>query len=319
MSAVETVTIHDEATESCAEILVGFGFNCYRFRAGDAAHGTEVIWSEEGFESGTKRPSGSGIPILFPFPGRIKGTSLSWEGQHYPLPSADGLGNAIHGFVHTRPWRVTEREAERVTAQFQASIDDPDLLKHWPADFRITATYHVSGLGLSCRYFIENTDDVSLPCGLGTHPYFRLPSDPEDAAECVVTVPVTRLWELEDMNATGKQVSAENSGLSQGIEFGEMEFDNVFGGLVFEDKWCRASIDNPTGRNRLELSFDDAFRECVIYNPPHRQAVCLEPYTCVPDCFRLRTQGVDAGLRILEPGDALTAKVRMEVRETKDE
>jgi aldose 1-epimerase len=313
MSAVERVSIHDEATGSMAEILVGFGLNCYRFRAGESRDGIEVIWAEDAFETGTKRPSGSGIPILFPFPGRIRGNSLSWEGKQYSLPEGDGQGNAIHGFVHCRPWRIIEQQAERIVAQFNSSQDDAGLVHHWPAGFRITATYAISGMRLSCRYFVENSDDVPLPCGLGLHPYFRLPTDPEEAAECIVTVPVTQAWELMEMNATGRRVSAEETGLAAGLPFSKMNFDGVFGGLAFTDGWCRATIDDPARRSRLELSFDEAFRECVVYNPPHRQAVCLEPYTCVPDCFRLEAAGIDAGLRVLEPGDAFTATVRMEV------
>ncbi|MEZ6109737.1 MAG: hypothetical protein R3C99_01600 [Pirellulaceae bacterium] len=32
-----------------------------------------------------QRPSGSGIPLLFPFPGRWPGTSFTWQDKTYPL------------------------------------------------------------------------------------------------------------------------------------------------------------------------------------------------------------------------------------------
>ena len=33
-----------------------------------------------------------------------------------------------------------------------------------------------------------------------------------------------------------------------------------------------------------------------LINPPHREAICLEPYTCTTDAINLQQQGVNAGL-----------------------
>src|SRR5207249_952354 len=41
----------------------------------------------------------------------------------------------------------------------------------------------------------------------------------------------------------------------------------------------------------LELWASPAFREVVAFTPPHRQAVCLEPYTCITDAINLQQQG----------------------------
>ena len=40
----------------------------------------------------------------------------------------------------------------------------------------------------------------------------------------------------------------------------------------------------------------------VVFTPPHRQAFCVEPYTCVTDAINLQQQGIDAGLIVLQPG-----------------
>src|SRR5262245_47295730 len=135
----EIVTLRDPAAGSSAEILVSQGFNCFRLTA-VVGQPVEVLYAPEDFAKGLSRPSSGGIPILFPFPGRIPGTIFRWEGQEYPLETGDAFGNAIHGFVHTRPWRVIERNESGVVGQFHASQDDPSLARRWPADFRITAT-----------------------------------------------------------------------------------------------------------------------------------------------------------------------------------
>ena len=313
---IPSVVLKDSASDAEAEILTGFGFNCYRFRAHPDCQPVEVLWSEDNFSSGQKRPSGSGIPILFPFPGRIRGTSFVWEGEEYVLPEGDGRGNAIHGFVYDRPWRVIELTETQAVGQFQASVDDPSLSDHWPADFRITATYSLHANRLSCNYLLENPDHRTLPCGFGIHPYFRVPLSPaNDPGDTLMQLPVSKSWELVDMNATGVVTQLENAAtLQAGIRFAEMQFDNVFGGLTFENGLCRARIRDVRDVRVVELSFDETFRECIVYNPPHRQAVCIEPYTCVPDCFRLQTQGIDAGARVLAPGESLTASVTIGIQ-----
>jgi len=310
---MKTIELQEAATGARAKILADFGFNCYSFSVPRDTGDLEVIWAAADFEHGTQRPSGSGIPILFPFPGRIQGTQLFWNGQIYQLEEGDGLGNAIHGFVHRRPWRVIESSADRVVGQFQASVDDPAILESWPADFCITATYTLAGTALQISYKIENPDNRPLPCGLGTHPYFRVPLGGEDKNACEVRVPVSSRLLLDNMIATGQSEPIDNpEQFRDGLRFGAMSFDNIFGELSFRDGACASQIRDPAG-STLTMMFNDMFQYCVLYNPPHREAVCIEPYTCIPDAFRLAREGIDAGLRVLQPGESFLAEVEIRI------
>ncbi len=312
--SVEVVTLTDPSSGGEAKIAVGYGFNCFQFRLEHAGRPFDVIWSEPDFEVGDKRASGSGIPLLFPYPGRCRGKTLSWQGQEYRLEGDDGQGNAIHGFVLTRPWRVIEQEPQRVVGQFQASVDEPRLLDCWPADFCVTATYQLAGHTLRSSFVVENPDDKPLPCGLGTHPYFSLPLGGSDPEACRVLVPATRRWEMIDMLPTGQVVALEQAEpLHNGLVFRDMTFDDVLSALEFHAGWCRARILDPQSGRNLVLEFDQNFRECVVYTPPHRQAVCIEPYTCVPNAVELESAGVSSGLRVLEPGGSFQAEVVMRV------
>jgi aldose 1-epimerase len=114
------------------------------------------------------------------------------------------------------------------------------------------------------------------------------------------------------MNATGKKLPLEDPRqFHQGQAFGCLRLDNVFSDLVFSGGRCQAAIEDPESGNRTVLAFDRAFRECVVYTPPHREAICIEPYTCVPDPFRLERQGVPAGLRVLAPAESVQAQVEI--------
>jgi aldose 1-epimerase len=310
---MRTIDLHDASSGARAKILADFGFNCYSFTVPMDGEELEVLWAAPGFETGNERPSGSGIPILFPFPGRIKGTQLSWDGQTYELDEGDGLGNAIHGFVHNRPWRIIESSAGRVVGQFQASVDDPMILNSWPADFRITATYELAGTALRTSYEVENPDRRPLPCGLGTHPYFRVPLGGINKDDCEIQVPVSTRWLLDDMIASGQSEPLEESArFRQCLRFADMFFDNIFGGLSLVDGVCTARVCDPSGKT-LTMRFNDVFQQCVLYNPPHREAVCIEPYSCVPDPFRLTADGFEVGLRVLEPGESFQAEVEMRI------
>jgi aldose 1-epimerase len=316
----ETITLADQDAGSSASILT-LGFNCYRFQTAFAGEPVDVLWSAPNFAAGTERASGSGIPILFPFPGRIQGVDFEWEGKTYHLQPGDKFGNAIHGFVHTRLWRVVEQTGTRVVGVFQASVDDPSLVACWPADFRITASYELSGSTLRSHFRLENPDPTnSLPCGFGTHPYFRVPlgivgnalRGVPSADECRIRIPARERWKLVDMLVTGEHEPIANvAAFHSGLRFGDTQFDDCFTDLRWNGDECRAQIADPASGRTMTMTFSRAFRECVVYNPPHREAICIEPLTCPPDPFRLSKLGVDAGLRVLAPGEFFEAHVEL--------
>lgn len=316
MDSTTIVTIHDQSSPARAEIASGFGFNCFRFIAEKKGKEVDVLWSHTDFEGGSVSPSGSGIPILFPFPGRIGQGMFQWEGREYRLPAGDGRGNAIHGFVLNRSWRVIDYQPDAATAEFHASRDDAALLDLWPADFLIRVTYSLANCTLACRIEIENPDTRPLPFGLGTHPYFRLPLTGNNRDDCFVNVPVSEQWELNELLLpTGDRNPIPNAALLQrGLPFSQMQFDHVFTGLTANDGWCRSSIIDPDSNVSVEQKFDPVFRECVVYTPGHREAVCIEPYTCVPDPFRLEDRGIDSGLRVLGSGEKFSARIEISVR-----
>lgn len=304
----QTIELHDERSGSAARVMAGFGFNCFSYRPVVEGRPVDVLWADPDFASGAARPSGSGIPILFPFAGRLSGKVLDYEGRTYALENDDGRGNAIHGFVLTRPWRVVEQSTAHVLGEFQASRDAPDLLDRWPADFRIAVGYRIECDRLDCSMTVTNPGAQSLPFGLGVHPYFRLPLGGGPAEDCRVSVPVEEYWELADMLPTGRRLAIEASRrLAAGRRFGDCQFDDVFCSFPPRDEAIEATIEDVRSRRRLTIAFDRAFRECVVYTPPHREAICIEPYTCVPDAFRLTGKGIDAGLRHLPPGDEFRA------------
>ncbi|MGE0758618.1 MAG: hypothetical protein AB7O38_16440, partial [Pirellulaceae bacterium] len=81
--AVTCVSLRDAQSAATATVAVGFGFNCFQFAVERAGKMVEILWATEDFATGQARPSGSGIPLLFPFPGRIASGVLRWDAREY--------------------------------------------------------------------------------------------------------------------------------------------------------------------------------------------------------------------------------------------
>jgi len=306
--SLEIITLEDQHAETTARVLSGFGMNCYSFEVPTTNGRFDVLWSVDGFCSGSQRASSSGIPLLFPFVGRLQGTQFQHEGQTYAFTEGDGIGNAIHGLVIDRPWKVIQREPQRLVGCIESATNRGKLKDCWPADYRVCAAYELTAMRLSLTITIENVDQRPLPFGFGTHPYFRVPRE----GDWRVTVPAKGYWPLDAMLPTGNQLHVDSRrDLRCGRPFDEIHLDDVLGDLIFEDEICDTQLTNQENGERIVQSFDEGFRECVVYTPPHREAICIEPYTCVPNAAELARNGVNAGWQVLAPGQRWQSRIEI--------
>ena len=310
--------IRDPESGSNASIAPALGFNCFRFESHTAGgEVVDVLDTMPDFLSGTGRPSGSGIPILFPFPNRIASGQFRWGEREYQLPLPPGRPDAIHGFCHDHPWRVTARDEGAVTGTFQLSVDAPDRRPLWPADFLIEVRYEVRGAALRSNIRVMNPDSRPLPWGFGTHPYFKLPLGAKgDASKCLYRAAAHLRWPLKDSLPWGQPVPPPaEADLVRGIPHHSVPLDHVYTKLVPEGNRHECVIVDEGSGLTMVQSFGVEFRELVVFTPPPRpNVVCLEPYTCTTNAINLEAQGVNAGWDVLDPGTAFETWIDIEVR-----
>ncbi|MEQ9408626.1 MAG: aldose 1-epimerase [Fuerstiella sp.] len=305
---MQIVVLTDAVTGSSALIAAHLGFNCFDFHARVGEADVAVIHAADGFAEGTQPPSHSGIPLLFPFPNRIRSGRYSWEGQDYELPESlvgyEGSGNAIHGFCLDRPWRVVEQTESSVTGAFRISQDAPERLPLWPTDGEIRIRYSLNNACLRADIEVQNPTSTPLPWGFGTHAYFRVPLSSDGRPDrCKVYAPVSKRWELEGCLPTGRLLDPpEDAELQQAPTFDRLKVDDVYTAVHSENGVVECRITDEIAGLQLVQRCDDSFREIVAFTPPWASAVCLEPYTCTTDAINLQQRGVDAGLKVLEPG-----------------
>jgi aldose 1-epimerase len=335
-----------------ADIWPAQGFNCFRWTAHDGE--LDVLYADPQFLEGSS-PTRTGIPVLFPFPNRIRAGRFSWNGKDYQLPLNDpAKKNAIHGFACRRPWHVVDRGADEasawITGEFQGWRDAPECRALWPADYRLRLTYRLGPRRLRLEAVVDNPDQQPLPFGLGYHPYFLV-----EGKACSVSVPAESYWELEECLPSGKvQPVDSRCDLRKPRPLEGLELDDVLSRLVDRsptaEGFCRRgqislgwdkSPTNHSSRPETRVTLVDtqgrtlgyflpvpserrksadvqihtspAFREAVVFTPPHRKAFCIEPYTCTTDAINLQQRSVDAGLLVLQPGETWSGVVPITV------
>ena len=312
MHAPHTITSLDGHT--LAVIVPSLGFTCIEFVTHVHGQRVSVLDSDPAFLTGTCRPGRSGIPLLFPFPNRIRDGRFTHRGKTSKVPPPAWFPQTIHGFALDQPWRVIDSTPHSLTGEFLLSRDAPERRAQWPADARLIVKYSVEPARLRAEIIIENPDAVPLPWGFGTHPYFTLPLGSGSAEECVIHAAAAEQWELVQCFPTGQRVSpSSEKDLRSGWRYGSCALDDVYTGLEVVDGMITHSIDDPASRLRMTQRCSPEFRELVMFTPPGRSAICLEPYTCTTDAANLQSGGLDAGWRELAPGEQASLWFEIEV------
>lgn len=317
----EIVELFDQDRNVRAEVWPQRGFNCLRWQVRDrGGRLVDLLHVAPDWEA-NPIPTRSGHPVLFPFPGRLRDGIFTFEGRRFTLPLNDATRrHAIHGFTPRNAWRVTSTSAgdnhASVTGEFNLAWDLPKALPLWPTDFRLAITYTLFRGWLRVDAHVENLGLVPMPFGLGYHPYFHLggPSDPSINRH-VLQVNCGELWDAVDLLPTGLRVP-----IPEAIDFrtsrtiGATELDHILTVARSRPNYSSglielAELSLPDSGDRLRIIADPAFRELILFTPPHRQAIAIEPYTCSADAANLAERGIDCGWRVLAPDDVWNSGV----------
>lgn len=260
-----------------------------------------------------------GIPILFPFPNRIPQGRFPWRGQVHRLDVNErGRANHIHGFVRDRRWTVSAMAASAEAATVTMTLDlaaDPDAMRQYPFPCRMSVTVVLRDGALAHDVLVTNTGTEPMPMGYGIHPWLP-PALDGDRGATEVRIGAARRWELIDNIPTGRTLAAEGPfDVRAWRAVGTQPYDDVFTSIERRpDGWSVAAVRYPSAGVEVVVEGSPEFREWVFFSDPSRDAIAIEPYTCVTNAVNLQPSGVDAGLIALEPGASWRASVRLIAR-----
>jgi aldose 1-epimerase len=317
-SGREVVALSDDATGAAASILPSYGFNLFDLRLPVAGEPRAIVVSATNWADDPKGPAGNGVPILFPYPNRVRAGRFTFGGRTFELPITNGP-NAIHGFAMDASWTLASHGVDASGAyavgRYHMSTDSPKSVAMWPTDAIVEVRYQLAGRKLTMTTTVSNPTDRELPYGLGFHPYFRIPFPPGgDASETSVIVPAAKSWVLDSVLPTGEVRSVDSRlDFRGGQPRKGLKLDDVLTGLSFDAGQCVCRLVDRAKGGEFRLGFDASFREVVLYTPPSRDdVIAIEPYTQTTDAINLQPRGIDAGLRVLGHGASARHVVTME-------
>src|SRR5260221_14676642 len=112
-----------EAQAERAVIVPEAGFQCLSYKVG----ALDVIAGPASAELWREHPHRGGIPILFPWPGRIADARFKFEGREYRVAvNEPARGNSIHGFACEKAFRIARRGPYFVSAILD-SAEHPEI------------------------------------------------------------------------------------------------------------------------------------------------------------------------------------------------
>jgi aldose 1-epimerase len=314
----QIVILSDLEAETQAQLVPSFGFPCIAFRAFVDRCIWNVLAEPPDPESFTTRVGRYGLPIMFPWPNRIRDGRFAFAGREYQMPLRARGPHATHGLTRERAWTVEQTGTDEYGAFCRASVtigESQDDI--WPFPARLIVEYRLRGRTLSLRAAAENVGSDPMPMGFGIHPWFDVPFQSSSTRQQMeVRLPATAFWELDETLCTTGQIrpAAEGNDLLAWSAIEGRFIDDVYTGLTLTDGWCAAEVRDPANGRTIIVRSDGAFREHVVFAPLHSDVVCLEPYTCTTDALNLDAQGVNAGLIVLEPGQTWRGAIELEAR-----
>lgn len=247
---------------------------------------------------------------LVPYSNRIANAQLVFDGRTHALARNFGdHPHSIHGVGWQRPWRVVAHDAASALLEFDHRAEAEADERAWPWPFRAAQQFTLdadqSGATLSARITIANTGATPFPFGLGFHPFF-----PRTAAT-ELAFHADAVWETDATQLPTTRVAIPHAWrFDPPRAVDAVALDNVFTGWRGE----ATLVDRDRGVTTT-IAADSAASFLVVYVPPARDFLAVEPVTHMTDAFNraARFEG-GTGSRTLAAGGAFSCTMRISAR-----
>lgn len=231
----------------------------------------------------------SGCYPLAPYSNRIGYARFRWHGQeHRTLPNYGDSPHSLHGTAWQRAWHVLGATAGEAELEYTHAPD-----AHWPFAFTVRQRFVLTPEGLELHLLLRNEASQHAPVGLGWHPYFLRRQRSRLHAE------VAQRWDSDGSGLPTRAVP--QPGIDGDVS--HMAFDHCF------DGWRGAARLRD---EKLSLRLTSSLPHLVVYTPQDKPYYCVEPVSHVSNAIHMSDPAAH-GLRVLAPGAAMDAWMRLEV------
>lgn len=225
---------------------------------------------------------------LLPWSNRIAHGGFVHEGRRISLAlNREDDAYPIHGSAWQRRWTVLRCEEDAAELALDESTRDG-------YSYRASLLYRLDGHALHVALRVTNAGDVSLPFGMGLHPFF-----PRDATTRLLA-PAGAVWFNDGVEPlpVGREAVPPSWDFGTSRVLPEGGVNNAF------SSWSGcATIEWPDNALRLHVEADtDTF---VLYVPHGQDFFCFEPVDHPINAVHLPGGAFANGMTVLAPGESL--------------
>ena len=275
-----------------------------------------------------------GGAILLPFANRIRGNvspdgktiTADVAGKTVTLP-ANWSGNnpgaekhAIHGLMRRSKFEDVTQKNGATDSSVAAVLHAGNFDGHWLSDTDVRVETMLKNNAFEMTVTAKNVGHDPLPMGIGWHPYFVLPSG--DRQQVRLHLPSeTRavMNNYDDSFTTGQRVPVKGTpydfSAPGGRPLGSQYLDDNFSELNYRPDGSTVSeIIDPAAKYGLRLiTLSPQIKSIQVYAPLQKNFVAIEPQFNLPDPYNKNWGGTDTGMVLLQPGQSVSWRVRLEL------
>ncbi len=275
-----------------------------------------------------------GGAILLPFANRIRGKlsadgktiTATVAGKTVTLPanwSGDKPGaekHAIHGLMRRSQFQDVRVQNSANESTVSPVLHAGNFDGHWLSDTDVKVETSLTHDAFEMAVTAKNVGRQPLPMGIGWHPYFVLPgSDRQQVRLHLPSQTRAVMNNYDDSFTTGERVPVKGTPYDFSVPGGrplETQYlDDNFSNLNYNAEGRTVSeIIDPAAKYGLRLiTLSPQIKSIQVYAPPQKNFVAIETQFNLPDPYNPDWGSVDTGMVLLQPGQSVTWRVRLEL------
>ena len=330
-----------------AVILPGRGMNIFQITAYIPGRGLTALLASPTIEEAAAQLSGTGPDkngdlsfrmggaFLLPYPNRVRGKfnpetqtiTTEWKGHPLTLPANENPNTpglepvAMHGLLLDKAMTTVETNTMPDGGVATATYHAGDFDGHWLSQTDVAITIVLSGRALDCIITARNVGSQPEPMAIGWHPYFSIPSrQREQATLRIPSQTRTEVNNYKEVFPTGRLLSvagtpydfSQRGGRALDKIYLDDDYVDLKPGLL--DSGPVVELRDPAANYGLRvMALSPDIKSIQVFSPPTKDFVAIEPQFNWADPFGKEWKGQDTGMVTLQPGKAVTWKVRLEL------
>ena len=203
-------------------------------------------------------------PILFPICGGLREDTYYLDGERYSMPK--------HGFAKISEWQTENISSDR--AVFLLTEMHPGF----PFRYELRAIYQLVEKSLKVTYAIQNLDDRTFCCSVGSHEAWATPGGLESySIEFEQPEQLANYSPIGNLLPRGPVILGENvCELPLKTEYFAID------ALVFPHLKSRAVTLKKQDKEELRVSYE-GMDVLLLWTKPGANYICIEPWCSAPD------------------------------------